>query len=143
METFVTFVGMGTGLGTFLFVFFRLPADSADKWPIVVMLGIGAFLVVGSQYAKFIVSEKGIEVVRKEVKENAEATVKIADTLKETADAVKAAHAQIDALLDHVEDDRPLSAKAGNRFMDWQSKAAAIDTGRLGEAKQQLVDLAR
>jgi hypothetical protein len=74
-----------------------------NKWPTIGVMGIGAFLLMGSQYKSFKVSADGLEALRNDISAAADATDKIAAQVEETATAAAAAQNDVESLAGALE----------------------------------------
>jgi hypothetical protein len=104
-----------------------------DKWPVIAM-GIGAFLLVGSKYASFKVSEGGIEV-RRDVAAIAAATDEVAAQTQQAAAAVQVTQTQVANLVTLLERRNLLPPNATSPIRLQLDATPRIDLTKLKNAR--------
>ena len=140
-EAFVTGVAAVLGvviLVVGIFKFYNTGAADTEKWPIIGVLAVGAFLLVGSQYKSFKVSATGLEALRNDVATAAEAASTVAAQAEQTATAVQETQAQVNGLTESLLQNRAFSPTIAAPMRARLQSAQRIDIDRLRAAQRVL-----
>jgi hypothetical protein len=134
----VTLIASALGAILIVVALVKIGRTLPEKWPIVGVLGIGAFLLVGSQYKSFKVSETGIEALRNEVAATADAAETVAAQAEQAASAAQTTRAQVDQLTTLLDQRQVLPPDATRSIRTNLQQAPQIDLGRLKAARSVL-----
>ncbi len=140
MENFNNFVTVGAAVAgaVLLGVAIIKIWSEGDKWPIVGVLGVGAFLLVGSQYKSFKISATGLEALRNDVAAAASAAADVAAQTEQAASAVQATQSQVDNLTVALEKSQALPAATTRPIRASIRTAPRVDVERLKSARSVL-----
>jgi hypothetical protein len=109
-----------------------------EKWPIIGILAVGAFLLIGTQYKSFKVSATGLEAIRNDVAAAADAAAEVATQAEHAASVAQETQNQVSNLTTALEQGRVLSPAATNSIRSRLQSTPPIDFKKLQNARSVL-----